>query len=96
MFYGLAAWQSLRIATIARDGGLCQRCGVKVTSGRKHKRSAAVDHKTPHEGDRDLFFDPDNVWTLCKGCHDGWKARQERKSTKRMQRYDGWDVRSYE
>ena len=92
MFYGLKALQSLRIATIARDGGRCRRCGVRVTSGRKSKRSAAVDHIKPHKGDKALFFDPDNVWTLCKGCHDGWKAQVEgrKRSAKRMQRDDGW------
>ena len=92
MFYGLKAWRSLRIATIARDGGKCQRCGVRVTSGRRSKHSAAVDHKVPHKGDRKLFFDPDNVWTLCKSCHDGWKAQVDghKRSSKRMQRDDGW------
>ena len=84
----------MRIATIARDGGRCQRCGVKVTDGRKSKRSAVVDHIVPHKGDRGLFFDPSNVWTLCKHDHDVWKAQVEgrRGSSKRMQRTDGWDA----
>ena len=29
-----------------------------------------VDHITPHRGDRNLFFDTDNIQSLCKECHD--------------------------
>lgn len=82
------------MSAIARDGGRCRRCGIKVTSGRKSNRSAVVDHIVPHGGDRALFFDPSNVWTLCKQDHDVWKAQVEgrRGSSKRMQRDDGWDA----
>ncbi|WP_262568948.1 HNH endonuclease [Agrobacterium tumefaciens] len=36
------------------------------------------DHITPHKGDRDLFFDAQNLQTLCKPCHDTVKQREER------------------
>lgn len=45
-------------------------CGCIVTDGRKHPRSAAVDHLTPHHGDMQLFLDRDNLWLLCKRDHD--------------------------
>lgn len=61
-----------------------------VVGGRKHRHSATVDHIEPHRQDKAKFFDPDNVWTLCKGCHDGWKATIESGGVPRMQRDDGW------
>ena len=29
-----------------------------------------VDHIKPHRGDETLAFDPDNLQSLCKTCHD--------------------------
>jgi len=37
-----------------------------------------ADHKTPHRGDEALFWDRQNLWCLCKGCHDGAKQREDR------------------
>lgn len=37
-----------------------------------------VDHIKPHKGDEVLFFDGENLQSLCKQCHDGAKQRQER------------------
>jgi 5-methylcytosine-specific restriction endonuclease McrA len=34
-----------------------------------------VDHVVPHRGDEDLFFDPRNLQSLCKHCHDSTKQR---------------------
>ena len=36
-----------------------------------------VDHIRMHRGDLHLFFDPDNLQTLCKACHDSHKQAQE-------------------
>jgi 5-methylcytosine-specific restriction endonuclease McrA len=30
-----------------------------------------VHHKTPHRGDRKLFWDRKNWSPVCKPCHDG-------------------------
>jgi 5-methylcytosine-specific restriction endonuclease McrA len=45
------------------------------------KRSIAsiVDHKRPHKGDEALFFDPNNLQSLCKPHHDGAKQAQEKR-----------------
>lgn len=32
--------------------------------------ATVVDHIKPHRGDRALAFDPDNLQSLCKPCHD--------------------------
>jgi len=44
----------------------------------KLKRATVVDHITPHKGDADLFFDPANLQSLCKRCHDSAKQSEER------------------
>lgn len=36
-----------------------------------------VDHKIPHKGDVDLFFDESNWQGLCKTCHDSVKKAEE-------------------
>jgi 5-methylcytosine-specific restriction endonuclease McrA len=37
-----------------------------------------VDHKVPHRGDSELFWDRKNWQTLCKPCHDSHKQRLEK------------------
>jgi hypothetical protein len=38
-----------------------------------------VDHKIPHRGDETLFFDADNLQSLCKLHHDSSKQREEKR-----------------
>lgn len=38
-----------------------------------------VDHKTPHRGDRTLFWDRSNWQPLCTPCHSRAKQRLERR-----------------
>lgn len=40
--------------------------------------AAVVDHIQPHRGDESLFFDPANLQSLCKLCHDAVKQRFEK------------------
>lgn len=75
-WYNSAEWKALRLRVFARDRYVCQ-CGCGTFIAKPIERIA--DHKTPHRGDRDLFFDPENVWTLWKPHHDGWKQRLERR-----------------
>lgn len=39
--------------------------------------ATVVDHVEPHKGDVTLFYDPDNLQSLCKDHHDSTKAREE-------------------
>lgn len=69
--YG-AQWERLRAAHLA-ENPLCVRCEAesRVTIAR------VVDHKVPHRGNRELFFDPANLQSLCTPHHSSWKQRQE-------------------
>jgi hypothetical protein len=37
-----------------------------------------VDHIEPHKGDRRKFFDPRNLQSMTKECHDIFKQSQEK------------------
>lgn len=72
--YKTKRWRQLRWATFVRDMFTCQMCG-KV-EGDSSKLTA--DHRKPHRGDEALFFDPDNIQTLCTTpCHVKHKQRIE-------------------
>lgn len=74
-WYKTARWQKLRMAVLLRDLFTCQWPGC----GRIEADTSLLvaDHKTPHRGDADLFWDDRNLWCLCKPCHDSAKAREE-------------------
>jgi 5-methylcytosine-specific restriction protein A len=76
-WYSTAAWQALRLATFDRDGYRCQwkDCGRLAPAPR-----LVADHRTPHRGDPRLFWDPENLQTLCKPCHDTRKQAAERRA----------------
>jgi 5-methylcytosine-specific restriction protein A len=61
--YDSPQWQVLRAQVVRDAGGKCQwpECGA---------RGVCVDHRTPHRGDRALFFNRNNLWLLCKPHHD--------------------------
>lgn len=77
-WYKLARWARLRLEVFKRDRFTCQweRCGrmEPVTS------LLVADHKQPHRGDPRLFWDKNNLQTLCKSCHDKHKQSLERRS----------------
>lgn len=75
-WYSLKRWKDLRWAVFLRDRFTCQMDGC----GRVQPNPSRLvgDHRTPHRGDPDLFWNPDNVHTLCKSCHDSLKQAQER------------------
>ncbi|MGL4528197.1 MAG: HNH endonuclease [Aestuariivirga sp.] len=73
-WYNTAEWKRLRIATFTRDLFVCALC--KRIEGKS--AWLVCDHVEPHKGDRAKFFDPANLQTLCKPCHDSEKQKQER------------------
>jgi len=73
-WYFTHRWHKLRAAIRERDLFTCGIC-CQVATG---KGMAVVDHRVPHHGDEGLFWDEDNLWTLCKPCHDGVKQREDR------------------
>ncbi|ASP70425.1 HNH endonuclease [Sinorhizobium meliloti] len=74
-WYKTADWQRLREEVLIRDMFTCQMigCGKFMAD----TSQLVADHKRPHRGDHDLFWDIGNLQCLCKPCHDGLKARQE-------------------
>lgn len=74
-WYNLARWRKLRLATFVRDRFRCQMCGR--AEGRSSK--LVCDHVKPHRGNEELFWDENNLQTLCKSpCHDKHKQMIER------------------
>lgn len=73
-WYNLKRWKQLRWSILLRDGFTCQMCG------RLEGRTSLLvcDHRRPHRGNERLFWDEQNLWTLCKSpCHDRHKQAQE-------------------
>jgi 5-methylcytosine-specific restriction protein A len=70
-WYGTVRWARLRAFILLRDIYTCRMCGRIATR-------PTVDHVEPHRGDPRLFWDPENLQTLCKSpCHDKHKQAQE-------------------
>lgn len=75
-WYKTARWQALRLAVFLRDLYTCRKCG-----GIESDTSLLVcDHIRPHRGDVLLFWDENNLQTLCKRCHDRFKQAEEQAS----------------
>jgi 5-methylcytosine-specific restriction protein A len=67
--YNTTRWRKLRRETL-REQPLCRRCGAE--------HPLEVHHVRPPRGDEDLFFDPDNLTTLCSRCHRAETNREIR------------------
>lgn len=61
-------WEKLR-AEFMHLHPCCAFCGAEAQ---------VVDHVKPHRGDKALFWNWNNLQSLCKPCHDREKQRQER------------------
>jgi 5-methylcytosine-specific restriction endonuclease McrA len=74
-WYKTRRWQELRIAIFKRDLFTCRmpKCGRLIGD----TSQLVCDHKEPHRGDERRFWDPVNLWTLCKPCHDSVKQAEE-------------------
>ena len=78
-WYKTARWQKLRRKVLKRDGYICKATGVMLVGKYPAANSPVVDHKIPHRGDADLFWDEDNLQALAKQHHDSVKQSQERR-----------------
>lgn len=77
-WYKTARWQRLRMSVLLRDQFTCQWPGcarMEVDTSQ-----LVADHREPHRGDEELFWDEGNLQCLCKPCHDSAKQREERRS----------------
>jgi len=87
-WYGLARWKKLRRSQLRKDP-LCAMCKAEGFV----RAANVVDHITAHKGNEVLFWDPDNLQSLCKRHHDSDKQRFEKGGTmKRAIGPGGWPV----
>ena len=72
--YKTARWQKLRARQLKRKPYCqCPHCKERRTS-----IATVVDHIERHQGDKRKFFDPSNLQSMTKECHDKFKSSQER------------------
>lgn len=72
-WYYLARWRDLRWSVLDDANFTCTWCGrIEANTSR-----LVADHKVPHRGDPDLFWDRDNLQCLCWTCHSKHKQRLE-------------------
>lgn len=82
-WYKRKVWISLRAGQLAREP-LCENCLIRedlITA------ADTVHHREPHRGEWTKFIDPENLASVCKGCHDGEISRGER---------SGWTDRGWQ
>lgn len=65
--HNASTWNKLRYLILKRDGGRCCLCGRSAADGVK----LHVDHIKPVSIYPDLYYDPDNLQTLCEECNLG-------------------------
>ena len=80
-WYKQSAWKKLRAAQLNKQP-YCEcphHKGKRIRADHPTYGSVAVvDHIVPHKGDRRKFFDPRNLQTMTKQCHDRYKQSMER------------------
>lgn len=65
--HNAATWNKLRYLVLKRDGGKCCLCGRSAADGvRLH-----VDHIKPASLYPELYYNPENLQTLCEECNLG-------------------------
>jgi len=69
--YNTNRWRKLRQQWLAHQPH-CRFC-QNGTVGR------VVDHIVPHKGNEELFWNTNNLQTLCQPCHDRVKQKIERR-----------------
>lgn len=72
-WYNLKRWKVMRWDALVSAGFTCEMCGRLEGDTSK----LVADHRKPHRGDADLFWDRENLWCLCEGCHSSEKQKEE-------------------
>lgn len=70
--YSTKEWARLRFSQLAQHPWCaeCLRYGVR-------KVAEEADHIIPHRGDRVLFYDSNNIQSLCSSCHSRKTAKEK-------------------
>ena len=87
--YDSAAWRGrlingrrvggLKLSTLVNDSYQCRTCRTLCGGLPGADTAPIADHITPHHGDPDLFYDPENLQCLCLRCHNRKTAGEERR-----------------
>lgn len=85
--YGTARWQRLRHSVLS-DQPLCVMCLSRDIV----EPADTVDHIKPHKGDANLFWDRDNLQSLCHSCHSKHKTNIELGKRIVLYDVDGWPI----
>lgn len=83
--YKSKRWQQLRKAQLAKH----PFCQCPHHEGQRIPGNI-VDHIKPHKGDTRLFYDPNNLQTMSKRCHDSGKQSEEKGGRGFNQGCDEW------
>lgn len=88
-WYKTARWRRLRAKQLATH----PYCQCPHHEG-QFVPATVVDHRTPHRGNAKLFWDPANLQSMTKDCHDRWKQSQERNGSGFLSGCDtkGWPL----
>ncbi len=83
-WYYTKTWKKRRADQLARIPWCepCKRLG-------KSRPATVANHKTPHRGNRELFF-KGPIESACKNCHDQAIQREEREGFSREIDAEGW------
>ena len=82
--YWTPEWRALKKAQLAAHPWCCQAGHDKPVA------ATVANHKVRHRGDRRLFFDPTNLESVCKPCHDGPIQREEKRGFSGAVDASGW------
>ncbi|MEK4606553.1 HNH endonuclease [Geobacillus sp. FSL W8-1251] len=74
-FYHSKEWERTRLAVLARDNYLCQRC----LNEKRITRAVVVDHIRPLLVDWERRLDMNNLQSLCASCHNRKTAEDKRR-----------------
>ena len=77
-WYKSTRWLKLRQKVLIRDSYTCQRTGEICSGKHPSPNSPVVNHRIPHKGSPDLFWDINNLETVTKAVHDSTIQREER------------------
>lgn len=85
--YSGSGWRQLRKAKLQRNPA-CERCLLKGYV----ELATVVHHKIAHKGNTKLFFDMDNLQSLCKPHHDGEAQSEDVMGFSTAVDADGWPI----
>jgi 5-methylcytosine-specific restriction protein A len=71
-WYDSARWQMLRSKILFA----CPLC-VECSKLGRHTSASVVDHIVAHKGNINLFWDAENLQSLCKTCHSAKTSKED-------------------